>query len=208
MILRSRHHFIMYPFFRRYTLWIIRRNFRQVKLRGVFHDRNQPILLLSNHISWWDGFWAEYLNIKVFRRRFYFMMLEEQLRKYWFFNYTGGFSIKKHSRTALESLRYASSLLNDRHNIVLIFPQGKIQSLYNQNIVFQQGIMKIIEYAQNQNIHIVFQAGMIDFFSHSKPSLYIYYDEYKKNDFTLDQLQADYNNFFQKCIHDQISTEP
>ena len=67
-----------------------------------FNDRNLPVLLISNHISWWDGFWAMYINLKVLKRKFHFMMLEEQLRKYWFFNYTGGFSVNKKSKVFLK----------------------------------------------------------------------------------------------------------
>ena len=130
MIVKARHHIIVYPFFQWYTLHIVSRNFKNVHISGNFHEKGLPILLIANHVSWWDGFWVSYLNLKVFKRKYHFMMLEKQLKCFPVLNKTGGYSIKKGSRTVLESLQYTAELLNDSGNAVLLFPQGKIQSMY------------------------------------------------------------------------------
>jgi hypothetical protein len=53
------------------------------------------------------------------------MMLEDQLKRYWFFKYTGGFSVKKKSKSITETLNYTQELLSDGKNLVLIFPHGQ-----------------------------------------------------------------------------------
>jgi hypothetical protein len=51
-------------------------------------------------------------------------MPEEQLATRMFLNKAGAFSIKPGSRSAIESLNYASSLLYEPENLVVVFPQG------------------------------------------------------------------------------------
>jgi len=64
-MLRSKHHFFIYPFFQHYTRWLLKRHFRRVTIEGSFDDQGKPLLLIGNHIGWWDGFWAMYLKLKV-----------------------------------------------------------------------------------------------------------------------------------------------
>ena len=48
-------------------------------------DSEKSLIVLPNHFSWWDGFLIDYVNRKLFGRKFHILMLEEQLKKYWFF---------------------------------------------------------------------------------------------------------------------------
>jgi hypothetical protein len=203
-MLKAKHNLMIYSFFKGYTLWKIHRHFHKVRLLGEFKDKKMPVLLISNHISWWDGFWVMYLNLKKIHRKFYFMMLEEQLRKFWFFNYTGGFSIKKKTRNVLESLHYASQLLSERKNLILIFPQGKIQSMHKQEFVFEKGIEKILT-GSHQKVHILFVANITDYFSNPKPILYMYFEEYESDLYDIHSLQLAYNNFYNRCLDNQLN---
>ena len=163
------------------------------------HDRKLPVLLISNHISWWDGFWAEYLNLKIIHRKFfYFMMLEEQLKKNRFLNYTGGFSIKKRSKSIIESLTYTAGLLEDNRNIVLVFPQGEIQSLYNTSIHFDKGLEFILKKVTGK-IHIIFLVSLVDYFSGQKPGLYMYFREYHEEHLTSENIEREYGIFYSQC---------
>lgn len=199
MVLKARHHFFVYPFFRFYADWIIHRHFGRVVLSGKFDDRNLPVLLLANHFSWWDGFFAMYLTVKILKRKFHFMMLEEQLRKFSFFNKTGGYSIRKNSRSAVESIRYTSELLSDHRNMVLLFPQGKIETAYTSFFKFESGISRIIEKTTGQ-IQIIFMANLVDYFSDRKPGLFIYISEYPGDKTDTLSIQEAYNHFFNECI--------
>ena len=204
MIIKARHHWFIYPFFKLYAVYRIGRHFNKVFVSGCFRDRDLPVLLISNHISWWDGFWAVYLNWKVFKRKFfYFMMLEEQLKKNRFLRYTGGFSIKKKSKSIIESLNYTGGLLGDNRNIVIIFPQGEIQSLYNSSINFDKGLEFILKKLTGE-VHIIFLASLVDYFSGQKPGLYMYFSEYFEKDLTVSAIENEYGLFYAQCISENI----
>jgi 1-acyl-sn-glycerol-3-phosphate acyltransferase len=179
----------------------MKHTFNSVILNGEFTDRELPVLLVCNHMSWWDGIWAFYFNKKMLLRRFHFMMLEEQLRKNWFFKYTGGFSVTKNSKSVIETIKYAAELLQNPGNSVLMFPQGEIQSMHRHTFHFEKGIGKILDKTNNQ-VQIVMLANIVDYFSDIKPNLTIYYEEFAGKLNTKD-LEKAYNDFFGKCVQVQ-----
>lgn len=199
MILKAKHHHLIYPFFKGYSLWKIRNHFHEVKIIGDLIEKDLPVLIISNHLSWWDGFWVMYLNLKVFRRKFWFMMLEEQLKKHMFFNKTGGFSIKKGSRSIIETLDYTIGLLKNKENLVLIFPQGEIQSIQSRNIRFEKGIDHIISKVKG-NIQVIFLVNMVEYFSNPKPTLYMHVCEYLIPDKGITDTEKAYRLFHEKVI--------
>ncbi len=202
-MIKARHNLIVHNFFKLYVPWIIRRNFHKVHVTGQFLDKNKPVLVIANHISWWDGFWTVYLILKVFHRKFHFMMLEDQLQKARILSLTGGFSIKKGSRSMIESLKYAIELLSDNRNLVLLFPQGKFTSIYDQSFQFEKGVERIIQQV-NGKAQIFFQANLIDYFSHKKPSLYIYLKECVQLKPDIGIIQDSYNAFYASCVAKNI----
>jgi 1-acyl-sn-glycerol-3-phosphate acyltransferase len=202
LILKAKHNFIIHPFFKRYAVWIIKRHYKSVCIIGEFEDKKLPVLLISNHISWWDGFWAMYINLKVLKRKYHFMMLEDQLRKYWFFNYTGGFSVNKKSKSMIETINYTSELLTDNKNMVLLFPQGEIQTMHNQNFVFEKGFERILTNKEGK-VQIVFLANLVDYFSSPKPGVYFYIQEFSQKVFDSGTIQESYNDFYRQCIENQ-----
>jgi len=206
MILKAKHNFLIYPFFQFYAVKIIKRNFANIQIIGNFNEKNLPILLISNHISWWDGFWAMYLNLKILKRKFHFMMLEEQLQKFWFFNFTGGFSVNKNSKSIIETLNYTSQLLENNENMVLIFPQGKIQSINNQEIKFEKGIDRILK-KTNKKVQLIFMVNLVDYFSNKKPSINMYIKEFEFENFDFGEMQNSYNIFFKQSIDKQSLIE-
>lgn len=201
-MIRAKHHFFIYPFFQWFTLFLLKRKFHRIKIIGAFIDESKPILVIANHISWWDGFWLEYINLKMLHRKFHFMMLEEQLRKHWYFNYTGGYSVKKNSKSIMETLNYTSELLNVTSNMVFIFPQGKINSMHNHQIQFERGVDRIIKNCSRE-VQILFVANFIEYLSNSKPSLYMYIKSADKSipDFQL--LENEYNAFYHSALQNQ-----
>ncbi|MEO1448923.1 MAG: hypothetical protein AAFV07_05305, partial [Bacteroidota bacterium] len=56
--------------------------------------KDKSILLVGNHISWWDGFWPIWLNARHIGKQYHVMMLEEQLRPRMFMTKGGAFSIQ------------------------------------------------------------------------------------------------------------------
>ncbi len=199
MIIKAKHNFFIYNFFRNYAVRKTNRCFEAVNIIGEYEKKEKPLLIVANHISWWDGFWIMYLNRTFFKKKFHFMMLEEQLKKYRFFNYSGGFSVNKKSKTIIETLQYTTDLLKDKKNMVLIFPQGEIKSIYETNIKFEKGLDWIIK--KTDNIQIIQVANFVDYFSKPKPSLYIYFEEFNPEKNT--KLEQSYNQFYSNCIEKQ-----
>ena len=183
---------------------MINRHFASVEVIGDIETScDRSVLLLSNHTAWWDGFWHLYLNMKIFKKKFHFMMLEEQLRKHWYFNYTGGFSVNKSAKSVIETIQYSAELLSHPENLVLIFPQGKIESIHKQSIDFEKGVQKIIERTDRSNLQIIYLVNSIDYFINKKPVLYHYIKEYKGSDTNYLVLEKSYNAFFKESIKHQ-----
>jgi 1-acyl-sn-glycerol-3-phosphate acyltransferase len=183
----------------------MKRNFHSIHFSGKFYDRGKPVLLVANHISWWDGIWVLNYIRHFLHRNFFFMMLEEQLRKNWFFRFTGGFSIRKNSKSVVETINYTAGLLSDQKNAVLIFPTGKIQSLHKNEFIFEKGIEKILQKTKNE-IQVIFIVNLVDFFSNPKPALFTYFEEYS-GQFSTSEIQSKFNLFYQICIENQKQKE-
>ena len=182
---------------------MIRRHFHRVNLRGDFNDRGLPVLMIGNHFSWWDGFIANMVNIRLLHRKPHIMILEEQLAGRKFLNKAGAYSIKKGSRSAIESLNYSAELLSSKDNLVIIYPQGEFQSIYQHPVSFEKGIDMVVSQVRN-SYHILFYAALVDYFSHRKPSLTIYYREFSKDPAVkVEGLESEYNSFLKECILQQ-----
>lgn len=132
-------------------------------------------------------------------------MLEKELRKNWFFQYTGGFSIRKESKSMIETFDYTAELLADKNNLVLLFPQGKINSIYQSNFVFEKGIEKILKRTKN-DIQIIFQANLIDYFADTKANVFFYLQPYTGS-YQLKKMEEAYNTFYKQCLETQAKKE-
>jgi hypothetical protein len=200
-MITARHNRYITGFFRIYVQRILRRHFHAIRVLGDVPDGNRSVLLIGNHFSWWDGFIAFYLNNNVLHKRFHVMMLEEQLSRRRFFRGMGAFSVQPGNRSMLESLRYASNVLCDDENLLLMYPQGKIETSYIQYIRFGKGVMNVIEGVPGHGPAILFYVALTDYFSNRKPSLNLYLQPYAApSTLTLQQLEAQYNNFYRGCI--------
>ena len=104
-------------------------------------DHLQSLVITPNHFSWWDGFFVYWLNKKVISKNLFIMMLEEQLKRYWFFQKLGCYSIDlTDSKKMFTSLKYTMELLQDTNNAITIYPQGEIQSYDERPIQLRDGI--------------------------------------------------------------------
>lgn len=115
-------------FYRYNSLYLLRRHFHFIGISGELQPAaaaGRGILYLMNHSSWWDGLLAYHAAGKLPGKRHYFMMEEEQLRKYAFFRKLGAYSINPGSPgDARASLRYTAGLLQAGEN-VWMYPEGK-----------------------------------------------------------------------------------
>jgi 1-acyl-sn-glycerol-3-phosphate acyltransferase len=103
-----------------------RRNFHSIRVFGDFTNLPTKVILVSNHLSWWDGFLLLYLTEHLLKRTFYVAMLERELSSRKFLRWLGAFSINPES--SRRSVRYIDSLITNPWPLaVALFPQGEIR---------------------------------------------------------------------------------
>jgi 1-acyl-sn-glycerol-3-phosphate acyltransferase len=112
------------------------------------------------------------INQLHWKKKFNVMMLKEQLLKHKTFVGAGAFSVDPGSRSIIESLNYTKELLADKNNMVLLFPQGEIQSQHKNQLTFEQGVDRIILGLENTDVLLL--NAFNDYFSNKKNSLFVY----------------------------------
>lgn len=197
-MIKAKHQFFLYHFFRLYGLWKIRRHFDHVEIDGEYIETGVPLVIIANHISWWDGFWVVYFRQKLVQKKFYFMMLEEELKKNIFLKYAGGYSINKKSRSIIETIKYTQEILQNTDSMVLLFPQGRIESIYKEKFQFEKGISTILQ--KSPPCRIIMIANFIDYLSNVKPTLFLYFKELVISDLNINTLEEAYNQFYQEKL--------
>ena len=69
------------------------------------------------------------------------MMLEEQLKRYWFFQKVGAYSINPHSpQDIIEAANYTQELLAGPDNFVVLYPQGDIEPFEKRPLTLKRGL--------------------------------------------------------------------
>ncbi len=174
--------------------------FRNIHLIGEKSDNGKPVLLIANHFCWWDGFIQYRLNKQYMQRKFHVMMLEDQLKKYAFLNGCGAYSVRKHSRDIINTLEYSAGLLQEANNMVLLFPQGKIESMHIPYIRFEKGLAFLLRLLDMDEFQFMFNINLVDYGSYKKPALNIYFKHYQYRDSRgIQQIEADFNHFYEAC---------
>jgi hypothetical protein len=178
----------------------MRKNFHEINIIHEEFKTDKSILLFCNHISWWDGFWALYTNIKIFEKKFHFMMLENELKSRPIFKSIGGYSIQPKSKDIINSLNYTKSLLENQNNLVLVFPEAKIHSIYNDHIVFEKGLRKVLNQQQHK---LVFMFNTIEYGNKKNPTLNINIKNHTKFTDDITKINQSYQKFCSKIIGKQ-----
>jgi len=180
---------------------MLKRYFHEVQVEIDACHPDKSVFLIANHFSWWDGFIGNYLSYKYYQKMFHVMMLREQLAKRMFLNKAGAFSVEKSSRSAVESLLYSAEILSRRNNLLMMFPQGSIESLYHRNFVFAKGIERILAKCDPLP-EIVFNINLVDYFSKPSPSLFIRTRCYRGGH-SVKEIEEAFNQFHTECMAKQ-----
>lgn len=203
-MIRANHKSLWVKFSRFYTKILIGFFFGSVKYHGQYEEKGLPILMISNHFSFYDGFIQILLNLKIYKRRFHFMMLEKELRKNMILTKIGACSISKGKRSSLDSLDYAVEVLRDKENLFLFFPQGRIKSLYTRQFSFEKGLLShILEHVKN-DFELVFNVNLIHYGTNLKPDICVYYETQQINaDTDAKAVENAFNRFAEACFTKQ-----
>ncbi|MBN2403529.1 MAG: lysophospholipid acyltransferase family protein [Spirochaetes bacterium] len=136
---------------------------------------DKAVLISPNHISWWDGFFIDYLNRNFFKRNAFVMMLEEQLKKNLILNKIGAYSIDPGNiKDIKESLSYTKDLLLNRRNLVVFYPEGILRPFDINPAQLKNGLLKIVK-DQHSSFAVLPVAFKISFYNERLPEIYAYF---------------------------------
>lgn len=199
-MIKATHHPFFVWFFRLYSKLMIHTHFRKVFIENNTNTPDTSLLIVSNHFSWWDGFFINYLNNRLWHKKFHAMMLEEQLASRKFLAKAGCFSIRRDRSSTHESIRYAQKLLQSPNNLLLIYPQGKIHSQMERPLKFESGAEHLLE---NTNTTVKMVVVLTDYFEFKKPSVSFYIKNFDPEIQSEPNLNKAFNNFLDECIKKQ-----
>lgn len=135
-------------------------------------DKSKSLIIAPNHFSWWDGFFVYWLNKKTLNKKLFIMMLEEQLERYLFFKMLGCYSIDLNdTKKMISSLKYTLELVPRSKNLIVIYPQGEIQSYEQRPIKVRDGIDFLAKKSVN-DFQIVPTAFKIHYTNEKLPIVY------------------------------------
>lgn len=203
-MIEAKHTYMGEILLRYYSGYRLGRAFHPIRFVNRVNETRLPILLIANHFCWWDGFIQYQYNQRYLGRKAYVMMLEEQLLRHRILNSFGAYSVRKHSRSAIESLRYTIDLLQDSRNMVVFFPQGEIQTMHTTEFRFQGGLAYILRHLGN-DIQLIFNINLPDYYSQKSPSLTIYTSEYDYKSRDVEHIETAFNEFARQCRIQQNS---
>lgn len=102
-----------------------------------------PVLLVSNHTSWWDVMFAVYVVHRVLKGCDAFAMMDAaNLRRLPFFARMGAFGVERAEAgqgLARDSIDYAAGLLAAPGRLVWVFPQGDERPARLRPLGFRRG---------------------------------------------------------------------
>ncbi|MGB9701584.1 MAG: 1-acyl-sn-glycerol-3-phosphate acyltransferase [Candidatus Kapaibacteriota bacterium] len=174
-MIKARHNKIARFIFNIYLNNLFKKNFGSFNQIGEIPkiDLNLPIVVFPNHFSWWDGFFIDYLSRIYFpEHKFYIVMLEKQLQKFWFFNKLGAIGFEPSNPKSLVKLKeYINDIISkDEKSFIAFYPQGKIQ-LYDDEIKFKEGV-KFLFLKNLEKVNFLTVAFKIQYFEQQKPDIF------------------------------------
>jgi 1-acyl-sn-glycerol-3-phosphate acyltransferase len=203
----ERSHKLIKKLFAPYLAYRLRKAFKLLKHNEVKVMPGHSILLLCNHFSWWDGFFAGHLTQTYLHRDFHIMMQEDHLQKRMFFNRVGGFSINRKSKEVVTSLQYAAQLLDNPDNLVAVFPQGALESNHTEEINIERGIDYIVKKIKG-DCQIIYYSAFVEYFESLKPSVYFHFLDCGTNhNFDYEKVKALINAHHKKALKEQVNAE-
>jgi 1-acyl-sn-glycerol-3-phosphate acyltransferase len=177
---------------------MLRKHFHSIHAEIDDFHLEKSMLLIANHFSWWDGFIGNYLSYRYYNKKFHVMMLKEQLARRMFLNKAGAFSVEQSSRSVVESLLYSAEILSGDSNLLMMFPQGKIESLYHRDFQFARGVERILETCDPLP-EIILNINLVDYFSNPSPTLFIRTKSYQ-GELSAEEIEKAFNQFHADCI--------
>jgi 1-acyl-sn-glycerol-3-phosphate acyltransferase len=130
--------------FRWYLHWFFWRRFSGVRLSRAGMPANvpgRPIVVYTNHPSWWDPILMMLISPKLFPDRLGFGPIDAQaLGRYGLFRRFGAFGVERGPRGAAQFLRTARAGLSDPRAILWMTAEGEFTDARRRPIALRPGI--------------------------------------------------------------------
>lgn len=189
--------------------WLVSKRFNKLIINTIDFKADTSYLLLCNHFSFWDGFLATYLVRNSIHKAqgikgLNFMSVKKQMQMNPWLKYTGSFSVEPGKISSGESVAYAAELLSKPGNVLVLYPQGNLESSHVRQIDLQDGINAIIPQIKG-NCQIIWSSNLPEYFESLKTSVYFHMLDCGTNqDFDFDELNKKINDFHKEAIQKQI----
>jgi hypothetical protein len=182
--------------------WFLR-HFSSLKLIGEISPKaDHSCLMLMNHYSFNDGVILNHINRVILKKQLKAMVIEAQLKASPGLKYFGCFSVNKKSRDMIDSLNYATELLQNPKVTLGIYPQGGLYSMHLNKIHFVSGLDYIFKRSQATPFQIFFGITLLDYLENFKPVARVYLTEYY-GERKVEKMQEAYNQFYRDCKQKQ-----
>jgi 1-acyl-sn-glycerol-3-phosphate acyltransferase len=131
----------------------IERAFAAVRVHGLGRvrelSREAPLLVVSNHTSWWDPLVILHASQHLLGTDGHALMDAQNLRKLPFFAMVGAFGVDLgDAADGAAAIRYAARLLDRPGRLVWIFPQGRERPITERPLAFRAGSAEIARVAR------------------------------------------------------------
>ena len=105
-------------------------------------DANLPLVIYSNHASWWDPLVGLLLARDFLPRKSVFAPMDAvALERYGFFKRLGAFGVEQGTRRgAVQFLRTARAVLQRPENVLWLTPQSRFADVRERPVSFKAGI--------------------------------------------------------------------
>ncbi len=128
-----------------YSRRYIRRHFHSLRISRSSPAptaNGLPLVIYSNHASWWDPLVGLVLKAHCFRERNLFAPIDAAaLRRYGLLRKLGFFPVEqKSSRGAVQFLRAATTILQSPHSVLAVTPQSRFADVRERPAQFQGGL--------------------------------------------------------------------
>lgn len=162
----------------------IRGAFQCVRLRGLESLESAvadgPVLVISNHTSWWDPLVLQWICQRVLRADAYAMMNAQNLVRFPFFRKVGAFGVDlEDPRDGMKAIRYSAKLLDRPGRVLWVFPQGAEVPITKRPLGFRRGAASIARLIGDRAC-VVPAAIRYEMASEARPHLWLSFGEPSK----------------------------
>ena len=137
------------PLLLRWFTWYCRRYIRRhfhslrISIAGLPpNTAGHPLVIFTNHASWWDPLVGLVIKDECFRHRTMFTPIDAaMLQRYRMFAKLGFFGVEQGTRRgAVQFLRTSQSILSHPSHLLAVTPQSRFADVRERPIHFQSGI--------------------------------------------------------------------